>query len=156
MITVKLDNAAFELKYLLLDYTGTMSENGKLIDGVKDKLLLLKGRFERIEILTSDTFNSVQEELKGMDFLNIHIFKGKAKQLKLKRLNELGAEYCAAIGNGNNDILMLKNAALSIAVINKDGCYSGILGVSDIVSCSIIDALDILLDDKKIIALFRE
>ncbi len=155
MITIEFNDEKIELKYLLLDYTGTLSENGKMIDGVKERLEALSDKFERIEVLTSDTFGSAEKELKGLK-LNINILQGEAGTQKLQKLNELGAEYCAAIGNGNNDVLMLKNARLSIAVINKDGCFAKLINEADIVACSTNDVLDGLIDTRKIVSLLRK
>ncbi len=152
MITVEFDETIV-LKYLLLDYTGTLSENGKLIDGVRKRLNELSKLLE-IEVLTSDTFGSARSELKGID-CTVNIIDGKAKEKKLKRLQDLGADNCVAIGNGHNDMLMLKHARLSIAVINAEGCYAKLISQADIVARSINDALDILLDKRKIIAVLR-
>ncbi len=155
MITIEFNDEKIELKYLLLDYTGTLSENGKIIEGVKQRLEALSDKFERIEVLTADTFGSAKKELKGLN-LNINILQGEAGIQKLQKLNELGAEHCVAIGNGNNDVLMLKKARLSIAVINKDGCFAKLINEADIVACSTNDVLDGLIDTRKIVSLLRK
>ncbi len=155
MITIKFNDRLIRLKYLLLDYTGTLSENGRLMDGVKERLIKLSDMFDKIEVLTSDTFHSAEKELSGLD-LHINILKGEAGYQKLQKLKELGAEYCVAIGNGNNDVLMLRHAKLSIAVINRDGCFAKLINEADIVVCSTNDILDGLIDTRKIISLLRK
>lgn len=154
MITVDINNKTVILKYLLLDYTGTLSENGKLIDGVFERLNRLSNIFNNIFVLTSDTFNNAKEQLKDVN-ADIKIFDGSAKKQKLDFMQTLGNSSCAAVGNGNNDTLMLKYAQLSIVVINRDGCYAKLINSADIVTCSINDALDLFLDKRKIVALLR-
>jgi len=51
---------------------------------------------------------------------------------------------------------MLKNARLSIAVINKDGCFAKLINEADIVACSTNDVLDGLIDTRKIVSLLRK
>ncbi len=155
MITIEFNDERIELKYLLLDYTGTLSENGRLIHGIRERLEKLSAVFDGIEVLTSDTFHSAERELKGLR-LNINILEGEAGTQKLDKLNELGAKYCVAIGNGNNDMLMLKYARLSIAVINGDGCFAKLINEADIVVKSTNDILDGLIDTRKIISLLRK
>jgi soluble P-type ATPase len=155
MITIEFNDERIELKYMLLDYTGTLSENGKLMEGIRERLEKLSKKFDRIEILTSDTFHSAEKELAGLN-LNINILEGEAGHKKLERLRELGAEYCVAIGNGNNDVLMLKAARLSIAVINGDGCFARLINEADIVAKSTNDILDGLIDTRKIVSLLRK
>ena len=142
------------LKYLLSDYTGTLSENGTLIDGVGEKLSILSNIFDEIHILTADTFGTVSEQLKHYN-VNIHILKGIVGEQKLKILQDFGAEYCAVIGNGNNDIQIASHAKVSVAVINKEGCSSNLIQHSDIVTCSIIDALNLFINTKQLRATLR-
>ncbi len=155
MIEITFNDEKIRLKYLLLDYTGTLSESGKLIKGIRERLEQLSDMFDKIEVLTSDTFHSAQKELEGLN-LNINILEGEAGKQKLQKLNELGAQHCVAIGNGNNDMLMLKYARLSVAVINRDGCFAKLLNEADIVVNSTIDILDGLIDKRKIVSLLRK
>jgi len=152
---IQFENINLNLKYLLLDYTGTLSEHGKLMDCVKDKLKLLHSEFEKIFVLTADTFGTAREELKNLP-VETKILKHPTSKGKLKIVNELGPEYCVAIGNGNNDIDMLKASKLSFAVINKDGCNAKLIDYADIVFKSTCDALDALIDPRIIISLLRE
>jgi len=68
----------------------------------------------------------------------------------------LGKEKCVAIGNGANDVLMLKQSAIGICVIGKEGASSEAVQHSDIVVYDINDALDLLLNPKRIIATLRK
>jgi len=70
-------------------------------------------------------------------------------------LAQLSKEHTAAIGNGYNDIYMLDEAALGIAVIGSEGCSVRALEKADIVTNAINDALDLLLNPKRIVATLR-
>ena len=70
----------------------------------------------------------------------------------IARLNE---KKVVAIGNGMNDNLMLKNAALGIAVIEGEGTSFITMQHADIVCKSVHDALDLLLNSKRAVATLR-
>jgi len=73
----------------------------------------------------------------------------------LKIIRELGPEKIVAIGNGSNDVLMLREAALGIGVIGEEGCSKDVLKEADLVVKNVIDALSILLHPERIVATLR-
>ncbi len=152
---IEFENLKLNLKYLLLDYTGTLSEHGKLMECVKEKLLMLSDKFEKIYVLTADTFGTAESELKGLPVI-VKVLTHPSSKGKIDTVKALGGEYCVSIGNGNNDIEMLKLTKLSLAVINRDGCNARLLNSADIVFKSTCDALDSLLKPKVLISLLRE
>ena len=78
-----------------------------------------------------------------------------AASYKLQKLQETGASCCACIGNGRNDLFMLKEAALSIAVIDREGMYPPLLPYCDLCVHSSEEALELFLHPKRIIAGLR-
>ena len=60
-----------------------------------------------------------------------------------------------AIGNGRNDGPMLKAAALGIALVQQEGGAVETLLSADIVSTSILDALDLLSHPQRLVATLR-
>lgn len=60
-----------------------------------------------------------------------------------------------AVGNGMNDRLMLRTAALGILVLGNEGTSVQALSSADIVVKDILDGLDLLLNPKRIIATLR-
>ena len=82
---------------------------------------------------------------------------GKKHQDKQKQqyINQLGAQNCVAVGNGLNDALMLKEAALGIAIMQEEGCATQTLMTSDLLFGSIDELLTALLQPKRIIASLR-
>ena len=81
--------------------------------------------------------------------------KENQQKQKLNFIEELGKERVIAIGNGYNDLLMLKEAGLSISVIQKEGACPQSVVFSDIVTTSIIDALELLINPFRMIATLR-
>lgn len=67
----------------------------------------------------------------------------------------LGADQTAAIGNGRNDVTMLRVARLGISIIGPEGGATEAVLASDLVCRSITEALDLLLDDRLVIATLR-
>ena len=70
-------------------------------------------------------------------------------------VESLGTEKVVAVGNGVNDSLMLKKAALGIIVIGEEGAASLALNNADIIVKDIHDALDLLLNKTRIKATLR-
>ena len=155
MLSIKLEGIDLSIEYLLLDYTGTISEHGRVLEGVQEKIEHLREKFKKIVVLTADTFKSVTKQLEDFE-VEVVIFNEKTGKAKLEYMKKLGCDKCAAVGNGNNDIEMLQKAALSIAVINKDGCNANLIRNADLVFRSTYDALDALIDERILISLLRD
>jgi soluble P-type ATPase len=62
----------------------------------------------------------------------------------------------AAIGNGSNDQLILKEAALGIAVLGDEGLSASAIKSADIVVKNIQSALDLFLKPRRLITLLGE
>ncbi|WP_457561245.1 HAD family hydrolase [Caminibacter sp.] len=140
-----------EIKYIVLDYNGTIARGGEVIEGVREYLKELKKDFE-IFIITADTNGSVKRNMG--DEVKIHILSSKNHtQEKADFVKSLGNSI--AIGNGNNDELMLKEADLSICVIEEEGASVKALLSSDIVVKDIFDAFELILNPKRMIATLR-
>jgi soluble P-type ATPase len=145
---------SLELNHLALDYTGTLSLDGVMIQGVRERLGLLSKEL-KIHVLTADTFGRASRELENL-FLETTILNTPHEdRAKEEFVAFLGSDRVAAIGNGNNDALMLKRAALGIAVVGPEGCSVAALMNADIVVNSINDALDLLLNPLRIKAGLR-
>ncbi|RLB39817.1 MAG: ATPase P, partial [Deltaproteobacteria bacterium] len=62
---IEIDIPGYEnlhLEHVVLDYNGTMAVDGKLIPGVKERLLDLAKKL-KVHVLTADTFGRVVKEL---------------------------------------------------------------------------------------------
>ncbi len=142
------------LQHLVSDFTGTLSVDGKLLPGVRERLNRISNFFT-IHILTADTFGMARAELEGVN-CEIHILTGEDHDIqKEEYVKTLGAENVIALGNGNNDRRMLKAAKVGIAVCLNEGCSIDALKSADISVLSPIDALDLLLNPKRLKATLR-
>ncbi|MGQ9819802.1 MAG: HAD family hydrolase [Candidatus Kapaibacteriales bacterium] len=143
-----------ELQYLLLDYNGTIAVDGEPKPGTIPLLKEISNQLE-IHIITADTFNRIKEFAKFLPS-QIHIIPIEdQKKLKADFVEVLGAENTIAIGNGANDSKMLKLAKLGILVIEKEGASIDALTNADLVFTNIIDALESILNPKRIVASLR-
>jgi len=143
------------LRHVVLDYNGTLAEDGVLKEEAKALLPELTERYS-VHVITSDTFGSVQAELAGFETTVKVLQSDDHTGEKEAYIDELGSVHCVAVGNGNNDRAMLKKAELGIALVGDEGCNTQTLLSSDIVCTSIKDALMLLLNEKRLIATLRK
>ena len=144
----------FQLKHMVLDYNGTIACDGNLIAGVKDNLVALADKLQ-IHIITADTFGNVRRGLEGIK-CELSILAPGAQDIgKLEYVKGLGGENTVCVGNGRNDQLMLKEAALGIAVILEEGAATAALGAADVMCTNIVSALELLDNPLRLIATLR-
>jgi len=142
------------LKHIVLDYNGTIALDGKLLNGVRDRLIELSESLN-IHILTADTFGIATLELKNI-LCKLHILKPSNEDIqKEDYIKSLGYENIVAFGNGNNDHRMLKAARLSIAIIGREGCAHVAIQSADIIVTDINHGLELLLSPLRCKATLR-
>lgn len=143
------------LRHIVLDYNGTLAEDGLLKSAAKSLLNELSARYQ-VHVITSDTFGSVHKQLEGFD-VTVKVLRSEDHTAeKAAYVEKLGSVHCAAVGNGNNDAEMVKKALLGVALIGDEGCSTLTLMNSDVVCTSIDDSLRLLLSDKRLIATLRK
>jgi len=142
------------LTHLILDYNGTLAGDGSLLEGVAERLAILAQHLE-IYIVTADTFGSVRAQVADLPVQLAVMLPENQAQAKAAYIDTLGAAASAAIGNGRNDSLMLKKAALGIAVVQTEGAATAALLAADVVTPGIIEALDLLLHPDRLRATLR-
>jgi soluble P-type ATPase len=109
-----------DIENIVIDLDGTMATDGKIPLEVKEKIGALS-HLAKIYILTANTQGSANEEILGMKAELITVPNEDSKRGKLDFLKTLNLEMTVAIGNGSNDQLILKEAALGIAVLGDEG-----------------------------------
>lgn len=119
--------------------------------GSPERLALL-GDSATIQLLSADTFGTLAETAAALNLEPRRIGDGEDKR---RVVDELDPSACAAVGNGLNDVPMLEAAALAIAVVGPEGASARTLVAADIVCRSIIEAFDLLLDDRALVATLR-
>jgi soluble P-type ATPase len=143
-----------KLKYLVSDFTGTLSVDGRLFPRAKKQLNKISD-FLDVHVLTADTFGSARTALYGVK-CEVQILEGDNHDIQKEEfVRKLGRESVIALGNGNNDRKMLKAAKIGIAVCLKEGCSIDAITSANIVVTSTTDALDLLLNPKRLKATLR-
>lgn len=145
--TYLIDNVVF-------DYNGTIAENGIINQSTKDNIAKLC-EILNVYVLTADTYGSAEKECKGLNLTLKTFPKNNASDFKYEVVKELGGDKTVCFGNGFNDIKMLETAVLSIAVIGEEGMCSKLITSSDIVVKSIEDGINLLINQKSLIATLR-
>ena len=143
-----------DIDTLFLDFNGTIAVDGIIPAGVKQRLTALAALF-RIYILTADTNGNAKDQCEGLPVILQTFPTGNAREYKKELIKATGSKHCAAMGNGRNDELMLKEAALSIAIMDKEGMYGRLFKEADLCVRSMQDGLDLFLYPNRIIAGLR-
>jgi soluble P-type ATPase len=142
------------LLHLVLDYNGTLAIDGRVQPGVFSRLSRIK-QLLTIHILTADTYGTVRSTFGQTDYV-VHILPpGDERQAKADYVRSLDPMSCACLGNGNNDASMLKDAALSMAILQPEGVAMAALSAAHILVPGIEAGLDLLLYPQRLKATLR-
>lgn len=156
MLELKLpDNSVLRLKNLVLDFNGTIAVDGFLLDGVQECLTRLADNGLSIYIITADTHGSTTAQCAHLPVTIIIREGDNVTQHKKEFIEALGALHTVSIGNGRNDRALFESSALSIAVIGKEGCFTTSALSATIIVTNIVDALNLLLYPKRLLATLR-
>jgi len=142
------------IEHLVLDFNGTLAVDGRLLPGVRPCLRQLARRLD-LHVLTADTFGTARCALEGVPCKLAVLGPRSQDRAKARYVRLLGAARVACVGNGRNDVGMLRAARLGIAVMQTEGAASEVLRAADIVAPSIADALDLLLHPLRLTATLR-
>lgn len=143
------------IEHLVFDFNGTLAIDGKLIPGVSEPLKKLSEQFE-LHVITADTFGQAANELKGLP-VTLKIIEGTGQaKVKEQFVEDLGKETVIAFGNGRNDRFMLQTAALGIVVFQKEGSATVTQQAATVICPTITDALNLLLNPKRLTATLRD
>jgi soluble P-type ATPase len=144
----------FHVHHLVMDYNGTLAQDGYLLEGVRSRLEGLAEKL-RLHVVTADTFGAARSHLTGIACELIILPGEEQASAKLAYIQKLGVEKVAAIGNGRNDSLMLQAAVLGIAVMQGEGMAFETCQAADLILPDILRALDLFLYPKRLIATLR-
>ncbi len=144
---------SFKIETIILDLNGTLTIDGKIIKGVKERLKKLKNKELDLILFSGDTRGTAEKVAKS---LGLQFIKASTGKEKLKQAKKLNLETCAAVGNGLIDYYKIKAVKLGIVTLQAEGVHAKTLGVADIVVPSILDALDLFLKPQRLIATLRK
>lgn len=142
---------ALVLRHLLLDLNGTIAEDGRVLASVRRRLPALAEILD-VHVLTADTFGTAAAQLARLPVRLEPVTSGRDKA---RIARALGREAVVAVGNGTNDVDLLRLSALSIAVVGAEGAAGPLLAAAHVVVVRIDDALDLLLRPRRLVATLR-
>ena len=145
------DRGPVDLDHLLLDVNGTLTRDGRLLEGIAPAVRALADTVS-VRLLTADTFGTARTVAQQLGVALEIVTAGEHKRALLE---QLGPERCVAFGNGRNDVAMLRSAALGIAVIGPEGASAEALSAADVICVSILDALGLLTQPTRLTATLR-
>ncbi|WP_409227604.1 HAD family hydrolase [Gudongella sp. SC589] len=144
-----------EIENIVFDYNGTLAVDGRMSRETREGISRLGSAGFNLTVLTADTFGTVKDECSGLP-VEVRVFdKGNAEESKRRIVSQLESGRTAAIGNGRNDMAMLGEARIGIAIIGQEGAFTGLLQSAHIAVTSIEDAIGLFLNPKRIEATLR-
>ncbi len=140
-----------ELRYAVFDVNGTLAVDGIPIPGVVDRLQVLAEQLS-LHALTAGTHGNIPELERAFGFPLHKIVTGEEK---VRFVEQLGPAGVIAFGNGRNDVAMLHVAAIGVAILSGEGVAIETLQAADVLAHGPIDAIDLVLKPKRLIATLR-
>jgi len=142
-----------KIETIILDLNGTVTVNGRIVRGLKRRLERLKKQGIRVIILSGDTRGNAS---KVAGKLGIELIKATTQDEKEKEALKLDPSTCASIGNGLIDAKNIERVRLGIVTMQSEGVHVQTLRAADIVVPSVIDALDLFIHEKRLVATLRK
>ena len=144
----------FEWQHLVSDVNGTLALDGRLLEGVAERLATVQ-RVLQVHLLTADTHGKQAEIDRILGLQAVRVRGGHEAEQKAAFVRELGAAGVIALGQGANDALMLKEAALGVCVLSPEGTAVEALQAADLVVPDVLTALELLLHPTRMLASLR-
>jgi len=144
-----------QLEHLVCDVNGTLALDGKLPDGLARALYSLRDRLT-IHLITADTSGRQALIDQQLNLQAVRIQPEDEASQKARFLQQIGAARSIAIGQGANDAAMLKEAALGICVLSREGAAIQTLLAADLVVPDIFSAFELLEKPLRIVASLRQ
>ncbi len=141
------------LSHLVSDYNGTLALDGRLTPGVRESLSEI-APFLKIHIITADTFGMAKEELQGLPVDLFILEPGQERESKARFVSSLEGGV-AVLGNGSNDLLMMEEGDLAIALLGGEGLYPPLLTKAHVLMGDAAGALGLFLEPKRLKATLR-
>jgi len=144
----------YTIKNLVLDLNGTIALDGKIIRGVKERVAMLSQKLD-VFLVTADTNKTAERLVRDLPITLHKIKEAEENDQKLRVVLKKGKNNTVSIGNGCNDISMLKESVIGICVVGGEGASAEAMMASDLVVSTVNDALDLLLKPHRLRATLR-
>jgi soluble P-type ATPase len=142
------------LTNLVCDFNGSLACDGRLLDDAR-ALLPQVAHLVKVHVVTGNTFGSAEAQLRELPCTLTLLDPRHQAHAKLGIVERLGRDHVVAIGNGRNDRMMMRAAALGIGVVGDEGAAREALDGCAIVVRDIASALGLLLAPQRLIATLR-
>ena len=146
---------SLQLDHLVCDVNGTLTLDGRLQEGVARAINALRDRLT-VHLVTADTHGRQAEIDRMLALEAMRLTSGDEAAQKAALVERLGAARVAAIGQGANDALMLRAAALGVCVLSAEGAAVTTLTAADIVVPDILSAFSLFEKPLRIVATLRK
>jgi soluble P-type ATPase len=110
------------------------------------------GEHLSLHALTAGTHGNIAELEHALGFPLHLIISAEEKVLYVE---QLGPAHVIAFGNGMNDGGMLHLAAIGVAVLAGEGVAMSALQAADVLALGPLDAIDLVLNPKRLVATLR-
>jgi soluble P-type ATPase len=152
MIRIEIpQRGTIELHHAVFDINGTLAVDGTPIPWVAGRLQTLAEHLS-IHALTAGTHGNIPELERA---LGIPLSIISTAEDKVRYVQQLGAEHVIAFGNGANDAGMLREAIIGVAILAAEGAATSALQAADVLTLGPLDALDLVLHPKRLVATLR-
>ena len=156
MIELSIPGRGFlQIDHLVCDVNGTLALDGRLLEGLVRPFNNLRDRLS-LHLITADTHGKQKEIDHLLNLTAERLTPGNEAQQKADFVRSLGSERVAAVGQGANDALMLKEAALGIAILSREGLAVPTLLSADLVVPDIFAALELFEIPLRLVATLRK
>jgi soluble P-type ATPase len=147
-ITVEIPGCGpLHIENILFDLNGTLACDGLIAETTRERLTLV--------VMSADTHGTLEQVTADLPLRVQRVQQTLGAAEKRHLLNELGADRTAAVGNGRNDIEMLEEAVLGMVIMGPEGAARDALLAADLIFGQIDDALDCLLNPRRLVATLR-
>lgn len=144
----------YTIKNVVVDLNGTIAVDGKIIQGIKEKVAMLSQNLD-IFLVTADTNKNAERLVRDLPVTLYKVEEGEEDEQKLRVVLKQGKNNTVSIGNGCNDVSMLKESAIGICIVGGEGASAEAMMASDLAVSNINDALDLLLKPHRLKATLR-
>ncbi len=143
------------MEHLVSDVNGTLAVDGTLLEGVKRSIGSLRDRLN-IHLLTADTHHRQAAIDFELGLKAVIIETGNEAAQKAAYIERLGSDKVIAIGQGANDVEMLRQAAIGVCVLSSEGTAIDALLAADLLVADIRTAFELLEKPLRMVASLRK
>ncbi|HEY3343803.1 MAG TPA: hypothetical protein VGJ97_02680 [Anaerolineaceae bacterium] len=158
VLMIELDipgQAHLRLEHLVCDVNGTLAVDGELLAGLASLIDAIRSHLT-IHLITADTHGRQAEIDRQLNLTAIRLQPGNEAEQKAAYVRKLGAHAVAAVGQGANDAGMLREAALGICVLSREGTATQTLLAAGLIVPDIFSAFELLENPLRIAASLRQ